>query len=211
MCRGTVAVRCSTPGGNYLPRIFDCATVGQTCMNGVCVLPAGANECMTPGGVRCDGNVRVWCRPRAGGGNGEVREPRATGATCIATNLDAFCIETAPCSTEGVHCEGDTAVLCSAAHVGDRRRLVEIPTDCASIGRRCEANARNGAQCVPRATGCTIPQPRAASRSTCNGNSISVCLEGNPTQIDCTAPGRTTCATVQPPGGIGTPYAGCNG
>lgn len=209
MCAGTVAVRCSTPGGNYLPRIFDCATVGQTCMNGVCVLPAGANECMTAGGARCDGNVRVWCRPRAGGGNGEVREPCAAGAICVASSSDATCVPATPCTTEAIRCEGDTVVLCRAQNVGGASMMLETRTDCASIGRRCATNARGAAVCVPRATGCMIPQPNAASGSTCNGNSISVCLEGNPTQIDCTALGRTTCTRVMPPAGLGAPYAGC--
>lgn len=208
-CAGNVAVRCSTPGGNHLPRVFDCSTVGQTCMNGVCVLPAGANECATPGEGRCDGDVRAWCRPRAGGGNGEVREPCPAGTACVAgSGSSPVCQPTlVTCPAEGARCEGDTAVLC----VRDRSAGVnrEIRSDCAAAGRRCELDARGVARCVPRATACMIPAPNAASGARCDGAAVSVCLEGDTTRIDCAAAGRGACATVMAPGGLGAPYAGC--
>jgi len=210
-CVGNVAVRCSTPGGNHLPRVFDCTTVGQTCMNGVCVLPAGANECATPGGGRCDGNVRAWCRPRVGGGNGEVREPCPAGTVCLGGGTGGSspgCMPApATCAAEGARCDGDTAVLCLRDR--DTGMMLEDRSDCASIGRRCMPDARGIARCVPRATGCTIPAPSAASGSRCDGAAISVCLEGVQTRIDCSAVGRGACMMVMPPAGLGPAYAGC--
>ena len=211
MCVGNVAVRCSTPGGNHLPRIFDCSAVGQTCVNGECALPAGANECATPGGGRCDGNVRAWCRPRVGGGNGEVREPCPAGTACMGggTGGSSPVCYTAltACGAEGARCDGDTAVLCLRDR--DSGMMLETRSDCAAAGRRCVPDARGIARCVPRATACTIPAPNAASGSRCDGAAISVCLEGTPTRIDCAAVGRGACAMVTPPAGLGSPYAGC--
>lgn len=209
-CAGAVALRCSTPGGNHLPRSFDCATVGQTCMGGVCVLPAGPSECTNPGGVRCDGDVRVWCRPRAGGGNGEVREPCPTGTRCGASSSSAVCQPMPPCAAPAARCDGDTAVVCAAAAGPDGTRVMaESRSNCAAIGRRCATNARGLAQCVPTATECPALQPNAPSTARCDGTAITVCLEGTTTRIDCPSVGRTTCAMVMPPGGIGSPYAGC--
>lgn len=211
-CAGNVAVRCSTPGGNHLPRVFDCSTVGQTCMNGVCVLPAGPNECATPGGGRCDGNVRAWCRPRVGGGAGEVREPCPAGTACLGGGTGGSSPGCQPvpatCAAEGARCEGDTAVLC----LRDRSSgmMAESRSDCASIGRRCEPDARGIARCVPRAAACTIPTSSSTSGSRCDGAAISVCLEGTPTRIDCAAVGRGACTMVMPPAGLGSPYAGCS-
>ena len=157
-CVGNVAVRCSTPGGNHLPRIIDCAAVGQTCQAGVCAVPASAPACaadQTPSSVRCDGDTRVWCRPRVGGGNGELR------------------------------------------------------SDCAAIGARCMPDARGVARCIPTATGCTPPPASGPTTAACEGNVVSVCMNGTRARIDCTALGRARCGTVMPPAGLGNPYPGC--
>lgn len=209
-CSGNVAVRCSTPGGNYLPRVMDCAAVGQTCMNGVCALAAGPNECDNPGGVRCDGAVRVWCRPRVGGGGGEVREPCPTGTTCLASGSGASCVAVRSCGAPEARCDGNTAVVCSMATGPDGMRgLYEQRLDCAAAGRRCMVDARGRPACVPMASGCMVPPPNSPSLSTCEGANVSVCLDGNPTRIDCAAVGRMPCRMITPPAGLGTPYAGC--
>lgn len=212
ICVGNVAVRCSTPGGNHLPRVFDCSAVGQTCLNGACALPAGPNECATPGGGRCDGNVRAWCRPRVGGGNGEVREPCPAGTVCVGDGTGGSSPICQPmltlCTTEGARCDGETAVLCLRDR--DSNMLLELRSDCAAAGRRCVPDARGVASCAPRATGCMVPAQNAASGSRCDGTAVSVCLDGTPTRIDCAAVGRGACTMITPPAGLGAPYAGCS-
>ncbi|MDP3212456.1 MAG: hypothetical protein Q8S73_00020, partial [Deltaproteobacteria bacterium] len=213
-CVGHVAVRCSTPGGNHLPRVIDCAAVGQTCQAGVCAVPASAPACapdQTSSSARCDGNTRVWCRPRVGGGNGELREPCPGGTVCQAGSDNAVCAPPNPsCAAEGARCEGDTAVLCARGTAPDGSRpLLELRTDCAAIGARCMPDARGIARCVPTATECTPVSANGPTTATCEGNVVSVCLNGTRARIDCTAVGRARCGTVMPIAGLGSPYPGC--
>jgi hypothetical protein len=214
-CVGNVAVRCSTPGGNHLPRIIDCAAVGQTCQAGVCAVPASAPACAadeTSSSVRCDGNTRVWCRPRVGGGNGELREPCPGGTVCRAGSGDAVCAPANPsCAAESARCEGDTTVYCLRGdpQPDGSRPLVELRSDCAAIGARCMPDARGIARCVPTATECMSPTASGPTTATCEGNVVSVCMNGTRARIDCTAVGRARCGTVMPVAGLGNPYPGC--
>lgn len=211
MCMGTTALRCSTPGGNHLPRIIDCAAVGQTCQDGVCALPAGANECMDPAGVRCDGNTRVWCRPRVGGGNGETREPCPAGTVCQAAGEVAVCQPALTmCATRGARCDGDTAVLCDSGTLPDgTRAMIELRQDCAAVGRRCAPNARGIASCQPVATECQPAMSGTASSARCEGDTLVVCQNGALSRINCASLGRPGCGVYTPPAALGLPYATC--
>lgn len=195
-CQGTIANRCSTPGDNYLPPIFDCALVGMTCevlSSAICVLPASAPECADPSAVTCDGDARVFCRPRTGGGFGEFHDPCPVGTTCQLDGSNVYCgPPTASCAAESAACEGDVAVYCFDEGAG----LQEIRYDCAAVGRKCAPDGGEGyAACVPTATECTAPSD-GTSTATCDGDALEVCIEGELHHVECPSVGRATCSTV---------------
>ncbi len=205
-CKGSILDRCSTPGGNHLPRIFDCAALGQTCEGGACVIAPGSPDCDDPSGGRCDGDDRIWCRPRAGGGNGETApEPCPTGTTCVENGGNLVCapaIET--CAAERFECEGDDVVLC-------RKQggvLQEMRIRCGAVGRKCAPDAKGNPACLPVASECAVPGgDDKSSKSTCEGANVSVCLDGVKTTLDCAAHGMGPCMNQTPV--VGAPYAGC--
>jgi len=197
-CQGTIADRCSTPGGNYLPPIFDCALVGMTCddsgTSATCVVPASAPDCADASAETCDGDTRVYCRPRSGGGLGEFRDACPTGTTCVGggMNTPAYCMPAmASCATESATCDGDVAVWC----LEEDGVFQELRHDCSASGRRCAADERGIARCVPPATECTAPSDGSSS-ARCDGNTLEVCVEGTLHRVDCASVGRSTCTTV---------------
>ncbi len=208
-CQGTVADRCSTPGGGYLPPIFDCALVGMTCEEAgaaMCVLPASAPECAGAVGTSsCDGNVRVHCRARSGGGAAELREECPAGTTCMGTATTSACMPMpGSCAAEAATCEGDVAVWC----LEQDGVLLEQRLDCAAAGRRCAPDARGIARCVPIATECVAPAD-GSSTARCDGNTLEVCLEGRLERVDCTSVGRSTCTMVPEIPGIQRATVAC--
>ncbi len=195
-CDGSVRNACSTPGGNFQPRTFDCAALaGGSCAAGDCVYPAAGASCASPGQGRCDGNARVFCRAGAGGGGAvELRDPCPAGTQCVGPatfgTADPVCYPLAACAAQSLRCDGDVVVLCNT--MGGS--LVELRTDCAAVGRRCATDARGRAACVPRATECT---PAASgTTATCDGGAVRVCIEGRLQRIECASVGRTSCAIV---------------
>lgn len=195
-CQGTVADRCSTPGGGYLPPVFDCARLGMTCEKvgeATCVLPASAPPCSGAIGTStCDGDTRVHCRARAGGGSASLREECPVGSTCRASGSSTACAPpAAPCGAEASRCEGDVMTACAKQDGA----LRELRIDCAKSGRRCQADDRGVGRCVPRAEECVRPS-QGASSARCNGNALEVCVEGRLARLDCASVGRTTCKAV---------------
>lgn len=195
-CQGTIADRCSTPGGNTLPPIFDCARLGMTCektRETTCVLPATAPACSgAVGSSTCDGNTRVHCRARAGGGAAALREDCPSGSTCIAVGTSTGCAPSVgTCAAESARCEGDVLMACAKLD----GQLRELRTDCAKSGRRCLADAKGVGACVPRAEECTRPA-RGESSARCNGNALEVCIEGRLARVDCASVGRSECKAV---------------
>ncbi len=194
-CQGTIAYACSSPGRSEQPPIFDCALVGATCepsgSGGVCVQPASAPACTSD--ARCDGNTRVVCRPKAGGGTGELRSDCPAGTTCLSDGRAAACLaESKPCAALGSQCEGDTAVLCA----GQGDSLSEVRSGCAAVGRKCALDEKNVARCVPIASDCTAATGYA-NTTRCDGTTLEVCIEGRVERLDCASVGMTSC-TVSP-------------
>lgn len=208
-CQGTIADRCSTPGGDYLPPVFDCALLGMSCEDAgeaTCVLPTSAPPCDGPAGTStCDGNTRVHCRPRSGGGVGALREPCPEGATCQVDGASTVCLPApASCAAESASCVGDVAVWC-LERAGE---LLEQRLDCASVARRCAPDARGIARCAPVATDCTAP-PDGTSSARCDGDALEVCLEGRLERMDCRSVGRSRCANVPAIPGVQAATVAC--
>jgi hypothetical protein len=196
-CQGTVADRCSTPGTNYLPPIFDCALLGMTCEasgEALCVLPAGSDDCATPGQDRCDGDTRVLCRHRTGGGAGETRLVCPAGTACLLDGGEAVCAADYPtCSTLGGTCDGETSVVCRPMGAAGNR---ELRLDCGSVGRVCVLDDSDPdvtlSGCAPAASECT-PATGSTTSAQCDGAAIEVCVEGRLERIECASVGRTSC------------------
>ena len=194
-CQGTVRDSCSTPGGG--PPLVDCAPLGMTCddsgQTAACVLPAGEAECTDPGVSTCDGDSRVHCRQRAGGGAGLIRETCPAGTTCQVDGTQAECSPTpGACAAEAASCDGDTVVYCMNQGGNGLR---ELRIDCAAADRTCGSDARQNVVCVPRATDCEAPSA-GQSTARCDGTQLEVCVEGRLERVDCTALGRATCMPV---------------
>lgn len=185
-CNGNVAVRCSTPGANYMPRTFDCSLLGGTCVSGDCVYPA-AGSCADSSTASCNGNTRVWCRPAMGGGYTTLEDPCPAGTTCFAQGDTAFCQSLKSCAAIGSSCDGETAVICTNLD----GELFEARSDCSRVNRTCAVDSRGVARCVPKATECT--PPAGGTSGTCNGTSVQVCIEGSLNSIDCTTLGKQSC------------------
>lgn len=199
-CDGTVRNACSTPGGNFQPRTFDCALfAGGACTGAQCLYPSTGAACTSPGQGRCDGATRVWCRASGTPNMGtEVRDPCPSGTQCYGAatygTADPACVPPMNgCAAPSLRCEGDTVVMC--ANAGGS--LVEARVDCAAAGRRCGADDRGRAACVPAATECAAATTTPTT-ATCEGTAIRVCIEGRVQRIDCTSVGMTGCAM---PGG----------
>lgn len=187
-CNGNVAVRCSTPGGNNMPRTFDCSLLGGTCVNGDCVYPAGVGSCADTTSASCSGNTRQWCRSAAGGGFTALLDPCPAGTECMASGSQAVCqppVKT--CAAPAASCDGDTAVYC----IDDKGTLAEVRYDCAAANRKCALNAKGAPECMPKATECTAST--SGTSAACNGTSVKVCIEGAFSSVDCTTLGKTSC------------------
>ncbi len=187
-CNGNVAVRCSTPGGNHMPRTFDCSLLGGTCVNGDCVYPANVGSCADATSASCSGNTRQWCRSAAGGGFTALLDPCPAGTECRANGSQAGCQPPVkPCAAPAASCDGDTVVYC----IDDKGALAEVRYDCAAANRKCALNAKGAAECMPKATECTASA--GGTSAACNGTSVKVCIEGAFGSVDCTTVGKTTC------------------
>lgn len=195
-CDGTVRNACSTPGGNFQPRTFDCAAwSGGSCAGGACVYPSAGATCASPGAARCDGDTRVYCRQGATGAGGvELRAACPAGTRCVGPSAfgtgDVSCYPLGTCAAEALRCDGDTLVYCGS--MGGS--LVELRSDCAAVGRRCGANARGQSACVPAATECAAAT--SGTSGTCEGGAIRVCIEGRVRRIDCASVGLGACAVT---------------
>lgn len=195
-CDGSVRNACSTPGSSFQPRTFDCAALaGGSCAAGDCVYPSTGAPCAGPGLGRCDGDVRVFCRASAGGGTAtELRDPCPAGTRCQGASTygsaDPACYPTTACAAQSLRCDGDVMVLCNT--LGGS--LVELRTDCASVGRRCATDARGRASCEPRASECAAPA--SGTSATCDGDAVRVCIEGRLQRIECASVGRSACVVV---------------
>ncbi len=121
----------------------------------------------------CNGSFHTYCSSGLLVGY----DCNAEGMTCGA----AGCLsngEVRPCSTVGaVTCSSDTVDVCNGQAISQ--------FDCAASGGTCDATGH-----VPR---CALPtdtcSPYDAAENVCNGDSISLCIGGEPLSFDCTSIG----------------------
>ena len=130
-CSGSVASSCVVDKGVQMS--LDCATYGQSCVDGLCTAPGGGGACASGTLARCDGTAIVRCS-----GGIERRTDCSTivaGASCqsgTATDPELYCGASAACypTKDAETCSGNTVTFCSGGEI--------TSLDCTALGfTRC--------------------------------------------------------------------------
>ncbi len=134
--------------------------------------------------VTCAGDVATM---KVADGRTITRDCSHAYQKCSTTS-ETGCTDRAPVACDGLgkdRCDGAIKLGC------DRSSRVSF-RDCTRVaGGTCMENADGSAQCVyPDAKKCSVP-----SASTCSVDStkVSVCVAGEPQEVECTALGFTKC------------------
>ncbi len=188
-CFGITTSACSTDKKSF----YECSTGFGAAFIAHCDNPfnyassacisSGSTFCAVSGGLcsdpdaaappPCNGSFYTYCA------NGLLvgYDCNAQGMTCSA----AGCLSNGvlkPCGTVGdITCQGDTVDVCNGQLTSE--------FNCASMGATCD-----GSGLVPR---CALPQdtcsPYDTNANVCTGDSISLCIGGQPTTFDCASIG----------------------
>lgn len=104
-------------------------------------------------------------------------------AGCFTGNMND------PCSSPGTSCSGTTLQVCDGVDESD--------FDCAALGGTCSTQG-GAAICVHAGDTCT---PFDDGENQCNGSSISLCIGGRPTTLDCASIGKACVPASGPTSG----------
>jgi hypothetical protein len=181
-CDGDVAVNLLRPG--LLPSVEDCAAEGMRCrlMNGKYAVCSDGNSCPS-NSLPCL-STTTWCYST-------VEGTCPNGGVCLQQGAAPVCVPA------GDECGGPLDLTCSGTDVSYCQRYREV-VHCGRIGGHCIPDG--GAACVPDAMECQTSAPDA-----CRGASLSVCVNGRTTTLDCAAlgVGFTTCIPAADGGTLG--------
>jgi hypothetical protein len=183
-CDGNIAVSCGT---TRVISAQDCTAKGGTCrvVGGFAGCYA-SGSCTTSPYPQCSGNLVIDCSqgmPRI------VSNCAVGGWMCATGTVQTIQMEGA-CVPPGMNSCGGASTSCSGTSVVD---CVSVPFgpettqwDCAAQGRVCQM-AGSLAVCTASNSSCSL------SADTCNGNSLTLCVDGMPVTQDCRALGFVGC------------------
>jgi hypothetical protein len=184
-CAGPAAVNVCPTGGAAFSAACATPYFGQA---GTCILPdGGAAACVTAGpcsgGLSCpDTSTLRDCHPDAA--TSTSYDCALSGRQCASGGgMAAACVVPGklapPCPAKQLKdtCDGDSVLHCA----GDLLAQTEIA--CGAVGRTCTTqNAAGAARCVGGSDSCNAFDPQ---QNQCSGTSISVCIGGAKTAVDC--------------------------
>lgn len=189
-CQDELAFTCAYAGAK--PHVTDCEALGLTCAAGACVVAADAADCDLNTFVpRCDGTSLVSCTLRAGGGNGELVEPCATGGACVETPNGSGCLpaDAEPCEPSAAVCDGTSVSKC----IGGYR----VTDDCAAVGLSCgKQSAVHVPECLASPMECMPHLPAQLTGDTCDGDDIVGCANGTNVTLHCSDFGLGPCTST---------------
>lgn len=177
-CDGDQLVQCASVD----PALFvtDCAALGMHCAerNGAAGCTDGVG-CDPNSPAACDGNrYYQYCNSMGLRYRLDCARSSIPNATCRIGSNRAGCLPSGPpCASP--RCDGDVRVTCLVGQ--------EVRDDCTQLGSTCTMVAGKPA-CVPVATTCD-----SNANGACDGNAISLCLQGVVETVDCSAIGLSTC------------------
>jgi len=189
---GETLSACRGPLG--LPLEIDCAAWhgngGSSCLEGVGGVGAcGTGSCASEGET-CNGARLEDCED----GVLEVQDCAEHGLTCtVASDSETVCADAdsgAACTDED-HCEGETLVRCENG--------VETRVDCGAQypGATCVQEVGSSDVLCGYGSDCAIDL--GSPSDACQGSSLTFCMVGLTTSVDCTDIGFSGCST-DPPG-----------
>jgi hypothetical protein len=176
------ALRCDISG------VFNCSDpfYGPNAKCGAEPLDAGGNLYCTLG--INNGNCPAFCSGNTSEGCvGNVQEANDCDSTGLQCGVDdagfTTCISpgASGCTTGAIRCGGTTAYVCS----GDSFDSYETLFECGSESEICVQGA--DPRCAPSNTQCT---PEDTNINTCSGSVLTVCVDGQPRCVDCSAVGK---------------------
>lgn len=182
-CDGHIAVNCPT---NTLDRgwalgSIDCSLMGMTCNNGGCT---DGNTCDGPVVLHCSGTKVVACVP-------ELRRQSATDCSQVYPGgrcgghfgtLQCLPTEEEECGSQTGNgfCSGNLLLGCD----GPRKSTL----NCDALDSECGIDFSFFQDCIPRAQDCTRTSP-----DSCQGNDLSLCVNGRYQNVDCGSLGLGPC------------------
>ncbi len=203
-CSGNVMVECS---GNpdEVPDAFDCTAAGLVCAESESDAECGEAICTAGADSRCEGHLLVKCDDvgvemitdchvytgyHCSGGAGDLTCQTRAGGTCGTDPEDGelACVGTGEtCDDEMFenHCDGSVMVTCNR---GKESRL-----DCQDLHREltCGVDAQLGVvNCKPVLDECQL-----TTDESCEAGTITFCLMGKITELDCTKYGSSGCSS----------------